>query len=83
VVPDRESGSRWECIVVLIPVTAILAVTSLASWIAYLVFCKFLVTHTNDSTSLRDAAVAAKAFRAAAPAAIAQAVARLVTLLHR
>jgi hypothetical protein len=62
---------------------AILAVTSLAGWIAYLLFCKFLVKHTNDSTSLRDAAVAAKAFRAAAPAAIAQAAARLVTLLHR
>src|ERR1035437_1359580 len=29
---------------------------------------RFLVKHTNDSSSLRDAAIAAKVFRAAAPA---------------
>lgn len=62
----------------LVVATTIIAITSLVGWLAYLRFCRFLVKHTNDSSSLRDAAVAAKGFRGAAPSAVAQAVARLI-----
>jgi hypothetical protein len=69
-------------VVLLIPV-AVLAVTSLLAWIAYLLFCRYLVNKTNDPASLKHAAVAAKAFRVGAPAAFAQALGRLLTLRGR
>jgi len=39
----------------------------LVSWIVYMRFCRFLVTNTKSSASLKDAAVAAEAFRNTAP----------------
>jgi hypothetical protein len=63
-------------IIVAIIMAAILAGASLLAWIAYLHFCRFLVKFTNSSASLRDAAVAAKVFRAAGPAAMAKVIGR-------
>jgi hypothetical protein len=76
-------AARWERMMVAVAAMAILAVTSLTGWIVYLRFCRFLVSHTNDSSSLRDAAIAAKAFRGAAPSAVAQVVAKMVALIRR
>ena len=45
----------------LLPV-AILAGTSLLAWIAYLIFCRYMVNKTNDPASLKYAATAARAF---------------------
>jgi hypothetical protein len=47
--------------------------------LAYLSFCRFLVRQTKNSASLRDAAIAAKAFRAAAAAAVAQMASKILT----
>jgi hypothetical protein len=69
--------------VVVVAIAAVFAVSSLCSWIAYLMFCRWLVEQSKDSSSLRDAAIAAKAFRAAAPAAIARSVAKLASSLKR
>ncbi len=68
---------------VVIVMTANLAVTSLLAWLAYLLFCYRLVIRTSDSASLKHAAVAARAFGSAAPAAIAQAVTRLLAHARR
>lgn len=70
----------WERLVAVLISAIVLGGLSFLSWIAYLIFCAFLVRRTGDAASLRHAATAARAFRAAAPAALAQAVARLVTL---
>ncbi|HEV2373587.1 MAG TPA: hypothetical protein VGS19_15615 [Streptosporangiaceae bacterium] len=64
-------------------IAAVFGVTSLAGWIAYLRFCRFLVNKTNDAESLKHAATAARAFRAGAPAALAQALGRLLSLRGR
>ena len=53
------------------------------AWVAYLLFCYRLVIRTSDSASLKHAAVAARAFGSAAPAAIAQAVTRLLAHARR
>lgn len=59
-------------------VAATFAVTSLVGWIGYLLFLRFLVKHTNDPASLRDAAVAAKAFRTAGVSLLAAALMRRI-----
>jgi hypothetical protein len=59
------------------------ALCSLAAWIAYLIFCHSLVNKTNDAASLKYAATAARAFRAGAPAALAQALSKLLSLRGR
>jgi NADH:ubiquinone oxidoreductase subunit 2 (subunit N) len=63
-------------------VAAIFAVTSLLGWVYYLRFCKWLVHYSRDSSSLRDAALVARAFRAAVPMAVAQGLARLADVLR-
>jgi hypothetical protein len=60
-----------------------LAASPLLAWLAYLRFCRFVVTHTNSSASLKAAAVAARAFRSAAPAVIAEIRTKLFALLRR
>jgi len=77
--PGVRAG--WERPVAVL-VVAIVAVTSFASWIAYLLFCRFLVLHTNDPASLRHAAAAARAFRSGVPSALVQAAARIAALLR-
>jgi hypothetical protein len=68
--------------VVVLGVVAILAVaSSTICWIEYLRFCRWLVAQEKDASCLRDAAVAARAFRA--PAAVAQVLAKLVGLMRR
>lgn len=79
----RETGSQWVGDVVAVVLVAVLAVTSLLAWIAYLRFCRFLVKYTKGSSCLKDAAVAARAFRAAGPAAVAQAAARVFGRMRR
>jgi hypothetical protein len=59
------------------------AVVSLLNWLAYLRSCRWLVNQNKDPSCLHDAAVAAQAFRAAAPAAVAEVVAKLVSLMRR
>ena len=68
----RGSGLRWERPVLVIIVMAIFVLFSFLSWLGYLSFCRFLVRQTKNSACLPDAAIAAKAFRAAAPAAVAR-----------
>jgi hypothetical protein len=71
-------------ILVLVLVTAVTApACTLAAWIAYLRFCRFLVLHTNKSDSLKDAAEAAKAFRRSTPSALATAIPKLLLRSHR
>jgi hypothetical protein len=72
-----------ECLVVVLVVAIVVAVIPLLAWIAYLLFCCFLVNKTNDPASLKHAAVAARAFRGAAPAALAQALGKVLTLRGR
>jgi hypothetical protein len=82
--PDfREIGPDWSLSVVLIA-TAVCAasVSSLLSWISYLRFCRWLVSQSKDPASLRDAAVAARAFRPSS-SALAQGLARLASTLGR
>jgi hypothetical protein len=50
----------------------------LLAWVCYLLFCLFLVKYTKTSSSLKDAAVAARAFRAPGPGVVAQMVARVL-----
>ena len=40
----------------------VLSTAAVLCWISYLIFCGWLVKHTGRSESLRDAAVAARAF---------------------
>jgi hypothetical protein len=61
---------------------SIVAFTGLAAWWSFLSFCRWLVSKTNNAEDLRHAATAARAFRGAAPAAIAQVLAKLVFLIH-
>ena len=53
---------------VLVMVTAVSVaipcVTALVRWTCYLRFCRFLVRETKSSASLKDAAIAARAFSA-------------------
>ena len=60
----------------------VVAVVPLLSWLAYLRFCRWLVSQSKDPSCLHDAAVAAKAFRASAPA-VAEVVAKLAALMRR
>ena len=55
-----DEAALWECVVIVIVLAAIVAVTSLLAWLAYLLFCYRLVIRTSDSASLKHAAVAAK-----------------------
>lgn len=73
----REIGPGWSVRVVILAVAAVFAASSMFSWVAYLLFCRWLVGQSRDPSSLREAAVAARAFRGAAPAAIAQGIAKL------
>jgi hypothetical protein len=57
---------------------AVAAICPLLAWVAYLLFCWSLVKRTNSSSSLKDAAVAARAFRAAGLMSVAQVVARAI-----
>jgi hypothetical protein len=61
-------------------VLGVISVTSLAAWLAYLSFCRWLVGQTRNAEDLKHAATAARAFRGAAPAAIAQTLAKLISL---
>jgi hypothetical protein len=63
--------------------TLAVALVPLLSWLAYLRFCRWLVSQSKDPSSLRHAAVAAKAFRGAAPAAVAQVFVKLAGLMRR
>jgi hypothetical protein len=56
--------SYWSALVTGILLAAILAITFLICWLAYLVFLLRLVGKTNDSKSLVHAATAIRAFRA-------------------
>jgi hypothetical protein len=78
-----SSRAALERLVVLLAVALIFAVTSLLAWRDYLRSCRYLVNKTNDPASLRHAATAAKAFRAGAPMARAQAPGRLLSLRDR
>lgn len=42
---------------------AIVAAAGLLRWVAWLLFCRWLVSETGDSASLRDAARAARGYR--------------------
>jgi hypothetical protein len=59
---------------------AIPSVVGLVRWLRYLSFCRFLVKHTNSSASLKDAAIAAKAYRAPDLAQLGQVVCRMLKL---
>ena len=61
----------------------VVALVPLLRWLAYLRFCRWLVSRSNDPSSLRDAAVAARAVQDSTLAALAQAVAKLAVLLRR
>lgn len=78
-----DEAALWECVVIVIVLAAIVAVTSLLAWLAYLLFCYRPVIRTSDSASLKHAAVAARTFRSAAPAAIAQTLIRLLAHARR
>ena len=67
---------------VVVAVAAILAMSSLTGWIAFLLFCRWLVRQSNNPASLRDAAVVVRAFRAG-PAGIATGLARVAGLLRK
>jgi hypothetical protein len=71
-----------ERIMAIFIILGIVAFTPLAAWLAYLGFCCWLVKFTKEGDSLRHAATAARAFRGAAPAAIAQVLAKLAFLIH-
>ncbi len=53
---------------------------ALVAWVCYLRFCRFVIKHTNDPASLRDVAIAARAYRAAGFAQLGQALGRMVRL---
>lgn len=61
----------------------ILAGTPLLSWIAYLLFCLWLVRNTKDPTSLQYASMAANAFPSFALASVAQASVKMSAILRR
>jgi hypothetical protein len=65
----------WYVVGIAIP-----SVAALAGWFGYLLFCRFLVKHTNSSASLKDAAVAARAYRSAGFAQLGQAFGRILRL---
>jgi len=67
----------------MIVLTAIPAASPLLARLACLRFCRFAVTRANSSANLKDAAVAARAFRSSAPAAVAEILSRLFALLRR
>jgi hypothetical protein len=48
-------------------ILGIVALTPLAAWLAYLDFCRWLVSRTNKAEDLRYAAAAARAFGEAHP----------------
>ena len=56
------------------------ALSSLAGWVVYLLFCRWLVRQSNDPKSLRDAAVAARALRSTSVTPAVRSLARLVGL---
>jgi hypothetical protein len=64
----------WVFVIAL----AVPSVMALLGWIWYLNFCRFLVKRTNSSASLRDAAIAAKAYKAADVAQLGHAVSRML-----
>lgn len=68
---------------VTLGIAAVIVVTAVPflSWVAYLLFCCWLVGKSKDPASLRDAAVAARAFRVAGPSAALSAFAKLVGLM--
>ena len=63
-------------------VLGVIGLTPLAAWLAYLLFCRWLVKQTHNAEDLKHAANAARAFRGAAPAAIAQVLVKLFSLWH-
>jgi len=69
--------------VVTLGIAAVIVVAAVPflSWVAYLLFCGWLVGKSNDPASLRDAAVAARAFRVPGPSAAPPALAKLVGLM--
>jgi hypothetical protein len=77
--PGRLKGHLERAMAVLV-LGAIVALTPLACWIAYLLFCHYLVKTTKDAASLKHAATAAQAFRGGAFAGFAQALGKLLTL---
>jgi hypothetical protein len=79
----REIGPGWSLSVVVIAVAAVFAVSSLLSWISYLRFCRWLVGQSKDPASLRDAAIAARAFRSSPSSALGQGLARIASALRR
>jgi hypothetical protein len=46
----------------VVPVATVIAAAVVLGWVAYLVFCGWLVNKTGESKSLLDAAVIARAF---------------------
>lgn len=66
------------CIAVL--TVAVSSLAALLRWISYLLFCWHVVKRTNSSASLRDAAIAARAYRSASYEQLGQAVARMLRL---
>lgn len=62
-------------LMVAVPSTA-----ALLGWVYYLRFCRFLVKYTKQSSSLKDAATAARAYRATGFAQLGQALARMLRL---
>jgi hypothetical protein len=71
-----------ERVMAILFVLGVIMLTPLAAWVAYLVFCRWLVKETHNAEDLRHAANAAKAFRGAAPAAIAQVLIKFISLWH-
>lgn len=59
--PGGFRASLERLVALFVPVI-VLAVTSLLGWIAYLIFCRYLVSTTKDPASLKYAAIAARAF---------------------
>lgn len=68
-----------ECLMAVVVVGAIIALSPLAAWVAYLLFCSSLVRKTNSAESLKHAATAAQAFRGGALAGLAQVLGKLLT----
>jgi hypothetical protein len=63
-------------------VIGVVALSPLAGWIAYLRFCRWLIKQTNQAEDLKHAATVARAYRGAAPTAVAHVLVKLASLWH-